>query len=89
MPKIDDMTPEQQDASDLETCSWCTREVPFHTLSEAHDGALICLECIQQHLRDTNLPCAGCNARWEGPLKDCMDHEENCSYTTLDDRGVI
>lgn len=30
---------------DLETCSWCTAEVPDDTLVEAEDGARICQVC--------------------------------------------
>lgn len=30
---------------DLETCSWCTAEVPDRTLSEQPDGARICRDC--------------------------------------------
>lgn len=74
-----------EDNADLESCSWDPDHiVPAHTLTETHDGALVCLECIQQHLRDSNLPCAGCNARWEGPRRDCMDHAEDCSYMRLE-----
>lgn len=31
--------------TDLETCSWCTDEVPYSSLREAPDGALLCREC--------------------------------------------
>ena len=34
--------------SDMETCSWCTDEVPFSTLQEANDGALICVLCWEE-----------------------------------------
>lgn len=30
---------------DMETCSWCTDEVPYTSLKEAKDGALICRPC--------------------------------------------
>lgn len=30
---------------DLETCSWCTTEVPYSTLKEHEDGAMVCREC--------------------------------------------
>lgn len=30
---------------DLETCSWCTAEVPDSELTEQPDGARICREC--------------------------------------------
>ena len=32
-------------AEDVETCSWCTAEVPDSTLREQPDGARICQEC--------------------------------------------
>lgn len=31
---------------DLETCSWCTDEVPDRTLREAPDGARVCKSCF-------------------------------------------
>lgn len=30
---------------EMETCSWCTAEVPDRTLRETDDGARICREC--------------------------------------------
>lgn len=30
---------------DMETCSWCTAEVPDSSLRETDDGARICPEC--------------------------------------------
>lgn len=30
---------------DLETCSWCTAEVPDETLIEQPDGARLCEQC--------------------------------------------
>lgn len=35
------------DDEDLETCSWCTTEVPDDTLIELEDGARICRDCEQ------------------------------------------
>lgn len=33
---------------DLETCSWCTTEVPDESLTERADGARICAECVRE-----------------------------------------
>lgn len=36
------------DEEDLETCSWCTAEVPDVTLTELEDGARICRDCVEE-----------------------------------------
>lgn len=33
---------------DLETCSWCTTEVPDSSLTELDDGARICPSCAKE-----------------------------------------
>lgn len=34
--------------TDMETCSWCTDEVPDATLVEQPDGARICKACVSE-----------------------------------------
>lgn len=31
--------------TDFETCSWCCDEVPYSTLREQADGAMVCKAC--------------------------------------------
>lgn len=31
--------------NDYETCSWCTEEVPYSSLREHEDGAMVCRKC--------------------------------------------
>lgn len=33
--------------TDMETCSWCTDEVPDATLAEQEDGARLCRGCVR------------------------------------------
>lgn len=37
--------------NDLETCSWCTDEVPDASLRETEDGARICKPCWAEYKR--------------------------------------
>lgn len=37
----------EANVADLETCSWCTTEVPDSTLDEQPDGARICTDCAE------------------------------------------
>lgn len=43
-----------KDQYDMETCSWCTTEVPDIELKETEDGARLCSECWADYEDRTN-----------------------------------
>lgn len=44
----EDFFKDTPEGDDLETCSWCTTEVPDAALRETDDGARLCPECFSE-----------------------------------------
>lgn len=45
----------EDDGEDMETCSWCSTEVPDDDLEETDDGARICPECWTEYKDRTDI----------------------------------